>query len=337
MLVILLFLSTLIAFSSPKCEESVILPLKTNDLTQVLDQVLLPRPSDEEIMNARCKTKSAPSLKEMESFINGNTSLIKTEIINGVSIKNESPIAIEAFKDLTTNKDFFFNTLMKENQTQIQSKYSINPSCAKALCAVKKIWGDELGTKILYLKMRYGINSSELAYSDEDMTAERFKIDEIDDIIMAIADLPKDYQSLFKNKPIIHMVLKKDIPTNIANASIIVFNKWVEQSRAQRQFAIYHELIHNISSHKNEICESKDWRALSGWSSKNNGKSWEYDLEKECFATNYAKKNSSEDFAESATVYRYAPEKFKEKCPKKYQFIKNKLFNNIEYTTDDCK
>lgn len=326
----------LYVFSSDLCTDSAILPINTELLT-IIDQVNLARPSDDEIMNAKCKTKSSDSIDVMEKFINNSSGAKKSETINEVSFNDESVNALKAFSELTTNKDLFTNNVKKDLQSPIQSKYSINPECQKVLCAVKKIWGNELGTKLLYMKMKYGLNGSEIAYSDEDMNVERLKMDEIDDMLMTIGDLPKEYQSIFKNQSMIHVVLKDDIPTNIANASIMLFDRWVGLSRPQRQYALFHEFSHNVSSQQKEICSSEQWHKLSGWKTINDGQKWEFDLTKACFATNYAKKNPSEDFAEAMTMYRYAPEKLKLRCPKKYQFLKSKIFNKREFLDGKCE
>ncbi len=312
MIALLLLLNIVYAFSSSLCEDSVILPTDQVDFLKIINEVNLDRPSDEEILNAHCKTKSPPTLKVMESFISKSSKKSKNEVINNVELLNDSPEAIEAFKDLTTNRALFGGNITKENQVPIQAKYAINPSCKKVLCAVEKIWGKELGTKLLYMKMKHHLNGSELAYSDEDMKVVRLKTEEIDDMLMALGDLPEDYQSIFKNQHIVHIVFNENISTNIANASIMVYDKWVNLSRAQRQYAMFHEFSHNISNRNGDQCSSEDWKNLNGWKTSEDGKKWTFDQSKNCLMTKYSRGNPSEDFAEALSTYRYNPKKLKD-------------------------
>jgi hypothetical protein len=53
------------------------------------------------------------------------------------------------------------------------------------------------------------------------------------------------------------------------------------------------------------------------------------------FVSDYAKTNAYEDFAESASFYRYFPAKLKAAAPAKYQFLKAKVFFGQEYLNED--
>ncbi len=54
----------------------------------------------------------------------------------------------------------------------------------------------------------------------------------------------------------------------------------------------------------------------------------------ESFISGYAKTNPLEDIAESITAYRFNPKKLKELSPKRYEYLKNKVFMGIEYLSD---
>ena len=52
----------------------------------------------------------------------------------------------------------------------------------------------------------------------------------------------------------------------------------------------------------------------------------------------YGTRNPSEDFAESIVAYRYNPKPMKDSCPDKYNYIKDIIFDGIEYLDESgCK
>ncbi len=51
-----------------------------------------------------------------------------------------------------------------------------------------------------------------------------------------------------------------------------------------------------------------------------------------CFASEYAKENPAEDWAETIATYRYNGLNLKNSCPSKYNYIKDNVFNGAEYT-----
>ena len=46
--------------------------------------------------------------------------------------------------------------------------------------------------------------------------------------------------------------------------------------------------------------------------------------------------NPSEDFAETYAVYRFAPERLRKFFPERYAFMRDKIFDRLEYLEDLC-
>lgn len=307
--------------------------LFSNEFEQLLEWFGV---SNEQVMKAPCKTSKIPSLEEMQSFIAKKTSPQKSDRnIHDVQFKDESPTLLNAFEDMTSMMDpagLFYST---KDQIKIQQTYKINPECDQVLCAIKKIWGED-GIKMLYIKLKHGYNSSELAFKDSD----RFKDKELDDVILGLEDLPPHLVPLGKgNKRLTHytrgytLAIYGGDNTVIANATIMLFDAWSLENSPSRQYTIFHETGHNIGSHLDRLDQSPKWLDISGWEKK--GDDWSSSPEKACFVSKYGETNPAEDFAESVTTYRYNGKAFKENCPKKYEFLKNNVFREIEYTSPE--
>jgi len=300
--------------------------------------------SDHEIMNAPCKSNKLPTLIEMKKFISSKAlpdnsqwgwakSLIGplNKPINGVQFKKESPVMIEAFSKLTTAMDVFGIFPNENKQIDFQALKNINPECEKVLCAVEKIWGEALGDKILYTLLKHNFNTSEYAFDNSD----RFNEKEINDVMLALEDLPKGMIPLgSENQRLTHFkrgyTLSSNGPGVLANAVIMLFDEWSTSPRIERQYTTFHELSHNIGTHFNKIDLSPGWLSLSHWIKK--GDDWSKSS-KACFASEYGLTNPAEDWAESVTAFRYNGANFQKKCPEKFNFIKKYAFNGLEYTS----
>lgn len=290
--------------------------------------------SNSNIEMAPCKNLSTLTNDEMTSFNLKKGQEVKTSasaLVNGVAFSNESPILISAFNKLTTTLDSFGLYKKPELQKNFQKEFKINPECKKVICAVNKIWGVDLGPKILYVFLKHSFISSEYAFQNSD----RFTKEELEDVVMGLEDLPKAYTPLGgNNKRLTHfsrgMKLYNDKDETEANAVVMLFDGWSNQPRLHRQYAIFHELSHNIAFKLNRIDESPSWLKLSSWVKK--GDDWAKD-ENACFASRYSLANPWEDYAEAVSSYRYNGKTFKESCPGKYNFIKENVFKGKEYVS----
>lgn len=362
-----LFLFSLLIFpmnllADVSCGQKLSLPDIDPELSQLAHEIGRHSCSDEEVLTAFCKNTTAPSMALMQEFINSQKDqTLTSEDISGIKIEDESEILINAFRELTTplhHIGFGLSTLAPKESLQV--KYNINPECQKVECAIKKIWGEKMGTQILYTYLAHGYNSSEYSY----IHSLRFSQEEMDEVLMALEDLPPFYQKLGWNEKARGIQKEKlanpanerasaqrlsrysySSPFNsksIADATIGLFDLWTTQTPAQKQYTIYHELSHNIAIRLNKIDLSDEWLNLSGWRkiSKIRGfdpnEKWEK-KDDACFVSGYASEKPQEDFAESVTAYRYVGKRFKEMCPEKYAFIKDNVYQGMEYLNDkDC-
>jgi hypothetical protein len=284
---------------------------------------------DNQVEKAPCKTKTPLSEAEMLKFIASKTKGSAADTVHGVKLKNESPALIKAFKEFTTAKDSFGIYDLLPNQKQIRSEYKIGQECDKVLCAMEKIWGKD-SIKLLYIKLKHGFNTSELAFENSD----RFTSSELDDVIMGLEDLPQSLIPLaVPNQRLTHFkrgyTLKQYSGSTVANAVVMIFDPWDKKSHLSKQYTIFHEMSHNVSTRLNDMDESPEWLKLSGWVKK--GDDWSA-APTACSVSTYGETNPWEDFAETLSAFRYNGSQLKVKCPEKFEFVKNKVFRGMDYT-----
>jgi hypothetical protein len=292
--------------------------------------------NEAQIEKAVCKTLVPPSKEALDSFLNEKSTGSTSEAVHGVAFKNESPVLIAAFKKLTTAMDLYGVFPKEENQKDIQAEYQVNPNCTKVRCALEKIWGKSVSEKLLYLNLKHNYNASELAFDK----SERFSEEELDDVLMGIDDLPPHLTPTgFENQRLTHFKKGYTLPmyseTTIANAIIMLFDPWDNYGHRKKQYAIFHEVSHNTGSKLKDLDQSPEWLAINSW--VKTGDEWTA-APGSCHPSNYGATNPFEDFSESMSTYRYNPSDFKTRCPKKYAFIKDRVFKGTEYTeTQFCQ
>jgi hypothetical protein len=297
------------------------------------------------IKNSPCKSTELPTEKRMLKFIQKKQKDKKSITLHGAILK-DSPELIKALQDMTTAISEFGPR--RDKQINLQGEYSINPDCEDVVCTVKKIWGNA-GLKMLYTKMKYQVNTSQLFmkyYSLEGiMEFQLWDEDELNDVILTLQDLPHSlYPLRGEQLPILRIKegIQKD--KTVGNAIISFYPLYGKLNSSQRQMHTMHELAHAISDGLGELDVSQEWKDLSGWEYQgmgDNGKpQWksaavEYT---DFFVTPYAATNPYEDFAESLVAYRYNGEEFKKFFPSKYRFIQNNVFKGLEFTSQQsCK
>ncbi|MDO9182368.1 MAG: hypothetical protein Q7U04_08155, partial [Bacteriovorax sp.] len=281
-----------------------------------------------QIQSRKCAEK-IPTLGEIEDDINSRSSTKAEPHLKAANVEfdNESQELVEAFEKLLTKKDIFGKTVSVEN---VQENLKINPSCKKVKCAVEKIFGKELGNKILYLNLKYGFNSSEFAFK----SSSRLKINEINSLLSAVSSFPASRFPMNKNKQLTRFkkgyTLASHNENTVAYAAIAFYDKWANQEASMREYTAFHEMSHYIGSEL-DLDKNKAWLDLSGWVEKDGD--WKAN-KKNSVSSKYGATNPAEDFAEAASAYRYNPKLLKKLNPEKYQFLKETVFDGLEYQKD---
>lgn len=246
----------------------------------------------------------------------------------GLDLKNENADLFESFKRLLTpvSSDGYLFSIEKAKKKLSQIK-----TCQKVYCASQILFGPNVGPVMLYLVHKFSINTSPYVWS----YAKLFSESELKDIVKALEYLPEHLLPLNYNQQLIRfddrykkMVYGDNYQRVIANSSMHFFNLFTEQSSWERQSTVLHELAHVFAkTNLGQFDLHKDWTQISQW--KLIDEDWLSSTKN--FVSTYSAENPLEDFAESFVAYRLDPKRLKKVEPKKYDYLKNMVFDGQEF------
>jgi len=292
-----------------------------------------------EVTKSTCKTSF--TTEELEKKITDRAKKDRwwktSKSSHGIDFEDEDSSLIDLFDQLTTTKEGWITT-----------NYTFKSKCKKVLCAVKEIFGYDVGPRILYILQEYGLNGSHLSFNNTD----NWRTKELDLLLQGLEDIPKGMLPLEENKSFVrhqrgytYTKYLKDEGCVGANSELRFFDCWWESDNGTNRMAVLmHEVGHYIGEEL-EIDDVSEWLDLSEWktelyydSNRKLRSRWTIS-DNACFLSTYGSTNPAEDFAEMFTAYRYTADKLKSSCPKKYRFMKELVFNGIEFTSDKqfCK
>lgn len=214
------------------------------------------------------------------------------------------------------------------------------PSCGTVACAADEVFGSGIGLRLLYLLVRYQFNASYFGSPG----ATPWTAAELDVVIAALHDFPP---ALLPFQPGLYRPLLRDgrverfvglasgprtslvaISAPDGKVGIRVGSLWEERYRPFRRVAIFHELAHDFmrsqqllfdarSTWQNAICA--DTRLGTSEATPHRS------------VSRYATTSLDEDFAESATAYRYMPVLLKRRAPHRYRLLQFWMFDGLDY------
>jgi hypothetical protein len=298
-----------------------------------------------------CFQKTAPTDAELVSAILGYRSGKKIDQkIATFTIQKEDIVLVDALSTLLKDKD---------GKSADLSTLKIAPrggSPLDAVDAARQIFGEREGVQILYLYLRYRMYAS--PYLEANLAL--WTAEELDDVLLGLSDLPKHlvpfplgyweikgggFQPLLRSAHTLK-VQEDDNSTVIANSEMLFFDAWDGLDSMHRRDDVFHEASHNLQY---LIYDRQNWTNLSPWPktideyTSPHGVSQKdtetitttyHDTLAEPFVTQYAKASPAEDFAESSTAYRYRPDWLLAHNPAKYAYLKEVIFDGIEYTSE---
>jgi len=251
--------------------------------------------------------------------------------LHGIHFENEYSSLLKLFGKLTTNKK------------NITENHTFKSNCKEVLCAVKEIFGQDVGPKILYILQEFGLNGSFLSFNE----AENWSNEELDVLLQGLEDLPKGMLSFDDNKSFVRHVRGQNYAKSPPGKGCVqaiddlrFFDCWWKNlNKADRMTTPTHEIGHYVGLELG-LDEHSAWLELSGWEieqyyDENKKLKTKWNMNKDaCFLSTYGQKDPREDFAEMFVAYRYLPEIFQKTCPEKYRYFKDFIYNKIEFTKD---
>ncbi len=214
------------------------------------------------------------------------------------------------------------------------------PSCGSVACAADEVFGSGIGVRLLYLIVRYQFNASYFASPG----TTPWTASELDVVIAALHDFPPAllpfqpglYRPLLRDGRVERFAGLLSVPqTSLVAISapdrkvgIRVGGLWEERYRPFRRVAIFHELAHDFMRSQQDLFDARSTWQNAIWADARLGTN---ETVKHRSVSQYATTNLDEDFAESATAYRYLPVLLKARAPHRYRLLQFWMFDGLDY------
>lgn len=261
---------------------------------------------------------AAPSVADIEAYVaklSGHSTVSRT--VKGVNLVNQPRAAVAAFQTITRRA---------RNLTQT---YPAAATCTDVLCAASAVFGNELGPKLIYMKLKHNFNGSEYGIGG----AVRFTVTEINNVLGALEDLPAHLNLGRGGIP------KSIVTTNrvrrgaAADANIFdgitIYPEWRSRQTAQAWQHVHQE-AKDFSQRATVVHELGHMR---GFRSGGHLSRWDL-IDQRCLVSVYAGNNNKESFAEAFVAYRYDAVRFAQHCPQQYAYMRDTVFKGIEYLSE---
>lgn len=276
-----------------------------------------------------CKNNPPTEAEMLQYLATLNTGKIKKKKITGVELKDDEGL-LKLFGQLH-NKDPKYD---KEPWRYAKgTDVQIPPHCKDVLCAVKTIYGDELGVQLLYMRSKFGFNASHLAvgYVDGDPWPSK----DLGTVLAMMNDFPAAMHPVKDGLRFIHTNANgRGGHKMIAEALVHVYTGWHNLPESEKTTSLAHEVGHLFADGRHDTPE---WQKLSDWSSFKNEKGetvWKMG-KPEAAVLEYARTNPNEDFGETFFMYRYNGKDLKKQHPEKYQYMKDNVFHGAEFDSHE--
>lgn len=275
--------------------------------------------NEDQIKNAKCARPEKNSIASMEAYLDSFDSgkLVKQNI-HGLELEDE-PHKLELLRKLLT--------VLRNGRIE-QRSFSNPPGCKKVKCAAEAIFekgGKGNAIMHLYALDKYGANFSYLREKGSQM----WKASEMEIMLEGLDDLPSSFFPFEINTKVLRDGNSNG--RNMANSSITFFEGYTKESKDMRGYLMVHEFAHRAAEQQG-LDKSPEWLALSGWEIIN-GRWATANPDK--VPSQYGREAPTEDFAETFTAYRYNPELLKTIAPDKYSYMKNYIFQGLEFDKEE--
>ena len=209
--------------------------------------------------------------------------------------------------------------------------------CNNILCAVKQIFGSEQGPLILYALIKYKSYLS--PYNFDQGINEVLPMPSLYAILTSYLAMPKHLHERTINHKGFFLGHKLFTYGIYANAGGIISHHLSNQgSLASQAVTFFHELGHRSGIILEEdslvyLHKSQSWYDSAGWVDYERNLSL---ASSDVWPSEYARVNAGEDLAETFNMYRFTPAKLKEISPERYEYMKEEVFQGIEYIDNLC-
>lgn len=287
--------------------------------------------TDKDVRNAQCRYPVVTTLPAIEKYFENKERQSDKNNFEFMGFKfiNESPFYVKHFKDLIEPSEI---TASDKIPTAIEAA---KRNCSTVRCALEAIFGKNESLKALYLLDKYRFNVAPMKYTQSGF----FKDRDLDLILETMALVPLHLLPLSDIQQLTHVSKDGEKPDQTyAESSIMIFDLWDKETPDLKKYVLFHEIAHNWSRLvAQDLDESEEWLKITGWTKISGGFTvdWKHPFQRKFtgypWISKYSSANAWEDFAEAVAAYRFIPERMEKLNPTRYQFIKTKIFGNIEF------
>ena len=212
------------------------------------------------------------------------------------------------------------------------------PYCSDIICAAKRIFGNEKGVLIVYAMKKYGLHLSRYSHPNSDPNGLSLKL--LKSVLMAAKSTPFFLVEKALRDQMFFLAFR-DNEIGLANSSGYISKNLLEYDKFAITSIITHEIAHRIDYHhigglenlyEAKFSSSAWWLDITGFN--RSGMEKVKNTAEVGSVSKYGETSPVEDFAETYTMYRYAPNKLKEISPERYEYIKKIIFDDRIYTED---
>lgn len=217
----------------------------------------------------------------------------------------------------------------------LPSRKGAQASCHDVDCAARTVFGQEVGPRLLLLASVYRYNASAMGAE----AARPWTAAELDELLAALGDMPAslfplediDYRALVHRRapeaPASGRAFELAAHAGEGSDGIVFAQGWLKTSAPERRAIVVHELAHEFTRARGQTF---NWRAPWSAAMATDARAAEA-TGQPGMASAYAGTNMDEDFAESVTAYRYMAPLLKRRAPARYAFLKEWMFDGLEY------
>ena len=211
------------------------------------------------------------------------------------------------------------------------------------ICAAKRIFGDPKGVYLLYAYDKYGLHLSK--YADVHADKDGFELDTVRAVMAAAQTTPVHLYGRALNGNKFYRYVRGHRPSfqekNVmASADGAIYDRISRSDSGEKIYILTHEIGHRAGVEGyGDMSKSEEWLSISGFKvvDKKEVHFEDYEaLEGRTSVSLYSNKSSEEDFAETYAMYRLAPHRLLRISPRRYYYMKDNVFNGLEYTSDLC-
>jgi hypothetical protein len=273
---------------------------------------------------------------------------------NGFPLDHPSPLLVNALRALTSSPhpaparwEDQLLALVGKSEPRLKAKGlpAPPPGCREFFCAVEALFGRKEGLRIAYLYLRHGLNASPYVGlpTSPRTPVQNFLPNELDDAILALEQLPSGLRRFRLNYPFQRIQTgasfypeaarqaQRQRGFSVSAVSLVLFmEKGLNNNRTDRQATTLHEMAHAFAAGRQEMDVRPEWLALSAWVRTDDWKVGK----PSCLVSQYSAESPKEDFAEAFVAYRFAPAALEARCPAKYAFLRQHVFQGVEFKID---